>query len=106
MSCKFIFWRRVCVRSGARWRRGRRSWTRTAPGGLRRRRGAPPPTTCRSLASLARVFEAAPWCADPVLCAYGVVNTYPHDPSAFTQGLLVADAPAAGAGGGQGAGGE
>jgi len=37
-------------------------------------------TTCRSLASLARVFEAAPWCADPVLCAYGVVNTYPHDP--------------------------
>jgi len=33
-------------------------------------------------------------------------HTYPHDPSAFTQGLLVADAPAAGAGGGQGAGGS
>jgi len=63
-------------------------------------------TTCRSLASLARVFEAAPGCADPVLCTHEVVNTYPHDPSALTQGLLVADAPAAGAGGGQGAGGE
>ncbi len=30
------------------------------------------------------------WAQTPI-CTYRVVNTYPHDPDAFTQGLLVAD---------------
>jgi len=52
------------------------------------------PAACRSLASLERTFAGesppAEGEAPPLLYTYDVVNTYPHDTGAFTQGLSVA----------------
>lgn len=52
----------------------------------------------RALRPFLQVFAAlcglgaATACAQVPVCGYRVVNTYPHDPAAFTEGLFYADA--------------